>query len=101
MSRKKVNIKVRQPLQKVFIPALDADMVKNIKLAEDIIKTETNIKEVEILDAGNDFIRKKAKKIRESPLFIDLRSAKINNFCYYWQAEDNTKIPNYAHTKLL
>ena len=59
--RKKVNIKVRQPLQKVFIPALDADMVKNIKLAEDIIKTETNIKEVEILDAGNDFIRKKAK----------------------------------------
>ena len=59
--RKKVNIKVRQPLQKVFIPALDADMAANIKLAEEIIKTETNIKEVEILDADNDFIRKKAK----------------------------------------
>ena len=59
--RKKVNIKVRQPLQKVFIPALDATMVSNIKLAEDIIKSETNIKEIEILDANNDFIRKKAK----------------------------------------
>jgi len=59
--RKKVNIKVRQPLQKVFIPAADAEMVDNIRLVEDIIKAETNIKEVEILDAGNDFIRKKAK----------------------------------------
>ena len=59
--RKKVNIKVRQPLQKVFIPALDSDMAANIKLVEDIIKSETNIKEVEILDADNDFIRKKAK----------------------------------------
>ena len=59
--RKKVNIKVRQPLQKAFIPALDSDMAANIKLVEDIIKSETNIKEVEILDADNDFIRKKAK----------------------------------------
>lgn len=59
--RKKVNIKVRQPLQKVFIPALDAEMVNDIKLAGEIIKSETNIKEIEILDAKNDFIRKKAK----------------------------------------
>jgi isoleucyl-tRNA synthetase len=59
--RKKVNIKVRQPLQKIFIPAQDAEMINNIKLIEDIIKTETNIKEIEILAADNDFIRKKAK----------------------------------------
>jgi isoleucyl-tRNA synthetase len=59
--RKKVNIKVRQPLQKIFIPAQDAEMIGNIKLIEDIIKTETNIKEIEILAADNDFIRKKAK----------------------------------------
>lgn len=59
--RKKVNIKVRQPLQKVFIPALDTEMAQNIKMAEDIIKAETNIKEIEILAADNDFIRKKAK----------------------------------------
>ena len=59
--RKKVNIKVRQPLQKVFIPATDAEMAANIKLVEEIIKAETNIKEVELLEADNDFIRKKAK----------------------------------------
>jgi isoleucyl-tRNA synthetase len=59
--RKKVNIRVRQPLQKVFIPALDAAMAENIRLVEEIIKAETNIKEVDILSAGNDFIRKKAK----------------------------------------
>jgi len=59
--RKKVNIKVRQPLQKVVIPAMDASMASRIKNVEEIIKAETNIKEVDILDAQNDFIRKKAK----------------------------------------
>jgi isoleucyl-tRNA synthetase len=59
--RKKVNIKVRQPLQKVFIPAMDIEMADNIKLVEDIIKAETNIKEIEVLAADNDFIRKRAK----------------------------------------
>ncbi len=59
--RKKVNIKVRQPLQKVFIPAMDRRMAANIKLIESIILAETNIKEVEILEVDNDFIRKKSK----------------------------------------
>ena len=59
--RKKVNIKVRQPLQKVFIPAQNENMAADIKLVEDIIRTETNIKEIEILAVNNDFIRKKAK----------------------------------------
>jgi isoleucyl-tRNA synthetase len=59
--RKKVNIKVRQPLQKVFIPAMDSEMLVRIKSVEEIIKAETNIKEVDILSANNDFIRKKAK----------------------------------------
>ncbi|MFC4262535.1 isoleucine--tRNA ligase [Ferruginibacter yonginensis] len=59
--RKKVNIKVRQPLQKIFIPAQDASIKNDILLIADIIKSETNIKEIEILAADNDFIRKKAK----------------------------------------
>ena len=59
--RKKVNIKVRQPLQKVFIPAMDKDMAERIRQVEDIIKAETNIKEVEVLAADNNFIQKKAK----------------------------------------
>ncbi|MDB5223315.1 MAG: isoleucine-tRNA ligase [Chitinophagaceae bacterium] len=59
--RKKVNIKVRQPLQKVLIPAIESNLSENIKSVEEIIKSETNIKEIEILSADNDFIRKKAK----------------------------------------
>jgi isoleucyl-tRNA synthetase len=66
--RKKVNlpsgqvgIKVRQPLQKVIIPIIDSSFARKIKLVEDIIKTETNIKEVELLDSNNNFIKKKAK----------------------------------------
>ena len=59
--RKKVNIKVRQPLQKVIIPAIDNNFEDKVRLAEDIIKSETNIKEVEIIPAHNDFIKKKAK----------------------------------------
>ncbi|MBL7701755.1 MAG: isoleucine--tRNA ligase [Ferruginibacter sp.] len=58
---KKVNLKVRQPLQKVFIPAMDSLMEDRIKKVEDIIKAETNIKEVDVLGADNDFIKKKAK----------------------------------------
>jgi isoleucyl-tRNA synthetase len=59
--RKKVNIKVRQPLQKVLIPAMEQELAENIKRAEDIIKAETNIKEIQVLRGENNFIRKKAK----------------------------------------
>jgi len=59
--RKKVNIKVRQPLQKVIIPAIDNEFVNNIRQVENIIKSEVNIKEVEILPSDNNFIKKKAK----------------------------------------
>ena len=59
--RKKVNLKVRQPLQKVYIPALDTVMSERIRKVEEIIKAETNVKEIELLDPNNDFIKKKAK----------------------------------------
>ena len=59
--RKKINIKVRQPLQKVIIPANNVSMESNIRQIEDIIKSETNIKEIDIIPADNNFIKKKAK----------------------------------------
>jgi isoleucyl-tRNA synthetase len=92
--RKKVNIKVRQPLQKIFIPALDSDMAANIKLVEDIIKTETNIKEVEILDADNDFIRKKAKANFKS-------LGKKLGPKMKWAADEIAKLDNSAIEKVL
>jgi isoleucyl-tRNA synthetase len=59
--RKKVAIKVRQPLQKVIIPIIGEGFEQKIKNIEVIIKSETNIKEVELVPANNNFIKKKAK----------------------------------------
>lgn len=59
--RKKVNIKVRQPLQKVLVPVLTPAMEKQFRKVEDLVKAEVNIKAIQYLDAGNTFIRKKVK----------------------------------------
>lgn len=59
--RKKVNIKVRQPLQKVIIPSLGEEFEKMLQLVSPVIKSETNIKEVDLLPVNNNFIRKSAK----------------------------------------
>jgi isoleucyl-tRNA synthetase len=59
--RKKVNIKVRQPLQKLLIPVLDQGMKTQLTRIEDLVKAEVNVKEVEYLDPDNTFIRKKIK----------------------------------------
>ena len=59
--RKKVNIKVRQPLQKVLIPAMTASMKQQIQKVEDLIKAEVNVKEIEYLNPDNTFISKKIK----------------------------------------
>lgn len=59
--RKKVNIKVRQPLQKVLIPVLNPDMKTQLEKVESLVKAEVNVKEIEYLGADNTFIRKKIK----------------------------------------
>ena len=59
--RKKVNIKVRQPLQKVLIPVLNAAMKEQLQKVEDLVKAEVNVKEIEYLDPDNTFISKKIK----------------------------------------
>ncbi|MBI1344280.1 MAG: isoleucine--tRNA ligase [Terrimonas sp.] len=59
--RKKVNIKVRQPLQKVLIPVLNPSMKEQLMKVEDLIKSEVNIKDVEYITETEGFIRKKIK----------------------------------------
>jgi isoleucyl-tRNA synthetase len=59
--RKKQNIKVRQPLQKVLIPVLNTSMKEQLQKVEDLIKAEVNVKEIEYLDPDNTFISKKIK----------------------------------------
>lgn len=59
--RKKVNIKVRQPLQKALIPVLDPAMKEQLQKVEDLIKSEVNVKEIQYLTDTEGFIKKKIK----------------------------------------
>lgn len=59
--RKKVNIKVRQPLQKVLIPVLSQEMKMQIEKVEDLILSEVNVKELQYLTEDNGFIKKRIK----------------------------------------
>lgn len=59
--RKKANVKVRQPLQKVLIPVLNPAMEQQLQRVEDLIKAEVNVKEMEYLTDTEGFIKKKIK----------------------------------------
>jgi len=59
--RKKVNIKVRQPLQKIMIPVLDPHMQVQLEKVADIIKAEVNVKELVYLVDTEGVIKKKIK----------------------------------------
>ena len=47
--RKKEKIKVRQPLQKIMVPALSDDYAELLQSVEEIVLAETNVKEMELL----------------------------------------------------
>jgi isoleucyl-tRNA synthetase len=59
--RAKEKIKVRQPLQKIMIP-IDSKEQKDMILAvSDLIKSEVNVKEVEVLEDASDILVKQIK----------------------------------------
>ena len=59
--RQKEKIKVRQPLQKVMIPVLDTQQRTAIEAVADLIKSEVNVKEIELLDDASDILIKRIK----------------------------------------
>ncbi len=59
--RKKSNLRVRQPLQKIVIPVRDESMKAQIEKVQHLICSELNVKEVEFLAADNDLLVKKIK----------------------------------------
>ena len=58
--RRKVNIKVRQPLQQIMIPAVDATQKAHIEAVADLLKNEVNVKEVNFIE-GQGILVKKVK----------------------------------------
>ena len=59
--RKKVNIRVRQPLQKILVPILNANMKHQLQRVEDLIKSEVNIKAVEYITSTYGLVHKTIK----------------------------------------
>ena len=59
--RKKEMIKVRQPLQRVMIPVLDNQDREDILAIENLIISEVNVKEIELLDDASGILVKNIK----------------------------------------
>jgi isoleucyl-tRNA synthetase len=59
--RKKENIRVRQPLQKIMVPVMDNAFAENIMHVKDLILSEVNVKELELLAEDNSVLVKSIK----------------------------------------
>jgi isoleucyl-tRNA synthetase len=59
--RQKEKIKVRQPLQRIMIPVLDDVQRREIEAVAELIKTEVNVKEIELIDDASGILVKKIK----------------------------------------
>jgi isoleucyl-tRNA synthetase len=59
--RRKVNIKVRQPLQKIMVPLHDSGFEKKFEAMKHLILAEVNVKEAEMLKDTSDLLIRKIK----------------------------------------
>lgn len=59
--RRKCNIKVRQPLQTVLVPVMDAAQREALERVRDIILNEVNVKELKIVDNEESGLVKRVK----------------------------------------
>tara|TARA_R110002072_G_scaffold174802_15_gene330525 strand:- start:26768 stop:30169 length:3402 start_codon:yes stop_codon:yes gene_type:complete len=59
--RQKEKIKVRQPLQKIMIPVLNDTEKEEILAVAELIKSEVNVKEIDLIDEGSGILIKQIK----------------------------------------
>ncbi|WP_109435006.1 isoleucine--tRNA ligase [Aquimarina sp. AU119] len=59
--RQKEKIKVRQPLQRIMIPVLNEAEKKEINDIADLVKSEVNVKEIELIDDASGILVKQIK----------------------------------------
>ena len=56
--RRKVNIKVRQPLQQIMIPAVSEEQKQHIEAVKELIKTEVNVKDLVFVEGQGVLVKK-------------------------------------------
>ena len=59
--RRKVNIKVRQPLNKILLPVFTDDFKQKFEAVKNLVMTEVNVKEVEYISDTSELLIKKVK----------------------------------------
>ena len=59
--RRKVNIKVRQPLQCVMIPVVDETQKRHIEAVKELIMSEVNVKELKFVEGASGVLVKRVK----------------------------------------
>ena len=59
--RRKVNIKVRQPLQCIMVPVVDEEQRAHIEAIKSLIMNEVNVKEIKFVDGAAGVLVKKVK----------------------------------------
>ncbi|MDT0675249.1 isoleucine--tRNA ligase [Autumnicola musiva] len=59
--RKKEMIKVRQPLQRIMIPVLNEEQGEEILAVQELIKSEVNVKQIELIDDASGILVKQVK----------------------------------------
>ena len=55
--RKRERIRVRQPLRRIMVPVLDDVSAKRLSAIEDLIRSEVNVKEIEIIRDGGGIVK--------------------------------------------
>lgn len=59
--RRKANLKVRQPLQRIMIPAIDSAQAESIMAMKDLILGEVNVKELQLVSGDDTMLVKRVK----------------------------------------
>ena len=100
--RKKVAIKVRQPLGKILLPILDKDFKHQVDLVKELILSEINIKDIEYITDTAGLIKKKIKpnfKVLGAKVGKDMKAVAeaITNF----SQEDIAKLENEGSISVL
>lgn len=59
--RKKENLRVRQPLQKIMVPVLNEKVKAQVEAVKDLVLAEVNVKELEFMTSDSGILVKKIK----------------------------------------
>jgi len=100
--RRKVNIKVRQPLNKITIPAINYDEKEKLEAIKNMILQEVNVKELEIITDEKDSLI--VKRIKPNFKLLGPRFGKamkqVTQLVSQFSQEDIIKIEKKGHYTL-